>query len=124
MRKNVMKNKKMQQLIDIIENKQTEIYVTLRNENTGEYFSYPVEHDIYALTGGNDANEELTVTAPLPLTGYEAGVYQVYFYIKDVDSEKHILLANEQDETEYGYEVGKIEVESWEQYFDDVISGR
>lgn len=104
--------------------KETEIYITLRNENTGEYFSYPVEHDIYALTGGNDAKEQMTVSACVPLTGYDAGVYRVYFYMKDVDSDKHILLANEQDETEYGYEVGKIEVESWEKYLDDVISGR
>ena len=38
------------------------------------------------------------------------GRYEVYFFMEDQDTGRSILMANEEEEEEYGYRIGRIVV--------------
>ena len=49
-----------------------------------------------------------TAYAEVPAGELSKSDYTVYFSIEHQDTGRHILLANEQDEEEYGYRIGTI----------------
>ncbi len=91
------------------------LYLVVQHEESGMQRMYTMDGDIRQLTGGREHDEVLTLHKDISLDGYSEGSYKIYFYILDVDSGKHIQLANEQDETRYGYSIGEIKVETKEE---------
>lgn len=91
--------------------KDTEVYMVIYNEESGQATSYRINQDIRKLSGGNDADKSLTVHKEISMSGFESGEYSVYFYIRCPENGVHIQLANEQDEEEYGYRIGQIWIE-------------
>ncbi len=88
-----------------------ELYAVISNAEGTLVRTYPIDADVRVLTGGNQAEQLLPVQAVIELSGYEAGEYNVYFYIQDPASGKRILLANEQEEETLGYKVGHLNIE-------------
>ncbi len=89
--------------------KKPKINLILYNENKGEVLSKEIPGDITSLTGGEDAQMCQTVYAEVPASELSKSEYTVYFSVEDSDTGERILLANEQDEEEYGYRIGTIE---------------
>ena len=89
--------------------KKPKINLILYNENKGEVLSKEIPSDITSLTGGEDAQMCQTVYAEVPASELSKSEYTVYFSVEDSDTGERILLANEQDEEEYGYRIGTIE---------------
>lgn len=90
--------------------KQPKVYLVLRNENGKTEIRYELEQDVRVLVGGNEWEEQLTLKESIGLVGVEPGAYQLYFYMEDPGTEKHIQLANEQDEDVYGYYIGSLQL--------------
>lgn len=90
--------------------KETRINLTLYNEEEEELLSKEMACDIRSLTGGEDAKMCRTVYAEIPVSALSKSEYTVCFSIEDRDTGKRILLANEQDEEEYGYPIGVVNV--------------
>jgi len=90
--------------------KEPEINIVLYNEEKDELMSKEVSYDIRKLAGGEEAGMCQTVYAEIPVSELSKSDYIVYFSIEDPDSGKHILLANEQDEEEYGYRIGVVKM--------------
>jgi len=91
--------------------RQPEIYCVVSDADGTEIRSFEIQEDVRILTGGNETEKLLTISKDISLTGFEAGAYNVYFYMKDTASGKQILLANEQDEEVLGYKLGQITIE-------------
>lgn len=85
-----------------------DLLFTLRNEEDGSVRSFPAEHHLEELTGGNDAVS--TVSVDIPLDGLKKGVYRLCLSLTDPDSGDPILLANTQDSGPDGYLLGDIEI--------------
>lgn len=99
---------------------ETDVWIILKETDSGIVHYYPVDCDPGVLTGGNDAEQSYTVHAELALHGKAAGEYEIYFDIRDVASGERIFLANEQDPGVCGYRVGTAEltpVKEWKEYF-------
>lgn len=88
------------------------LYIVLHNEAEMVSNIYQLEDDVRVLSGGNDRETVLTVGKDISLAGLDEGEYSVFFFLKDPSTEKHIQLAIEQEETEYGYYVGALRIES------------
>ena len=88
-----------------------EIRMLLVNESTGQIYSIKLEQDLRSLTGGNDTDQIEVLHGVFPLNGLEKTDYNVYFYVKDIDSGWHIQFANEQEEMEYGYRLGTVKLQ-------------
>ena len=97
----------------------TRLRVLLYNEAEDSLHSYGMEGDVRTLSGGNDADELLTVHTVIPLAGKLPGDLTVYFDIWDVASNQRIQLANEQDPEVYGYRIGEVSLESVEQLWEE-----
>ena len=91
--------------------RQPEIYCVISDADGTEIRSFGIQEDVRVLTGGNETEKLLTISRDISLTGFEAGEYNVYLYMKDTASGKQILLANEQDEEVLGYRLGQITME-------------
>lgn len=88
----------------------TELTVTVKNQNTGEIREYPVPAELRTLTGGTKAEELLTLKGTISLSGYKAGTYEVFFSVKEADSGLVLEFANEQELQKYGYQLGSFTV--------------
>ena len=84
------------------------INLVLYNEKKGEILSKEMSCDIRNLVGGEDAQMCQTAYAEVPAGELSKSDYTVYLSIEHQDTGRHILLANEQDEEEYGYRIGTI----------------
>lgn len=99
--------------------RETEIRVLLYNQEKDILYSYGIEEDIRILTGGNDTGALQTLHTDISLSGEQPGEWKVFFEIKDVNSGQRILMANEQDAQEYGYQIGEVSIGSIEQLLDE-----
>lgn len=88
--------------------KEPRMEVILYNEEEGQMPPVEMECDIRKLVGAEEAQEVQTARASISLDGLERGEYEVYFRMEDPDTGKTILMANEEEEKEYGYEIGSI----------------
>ncbi len=93
--------------------KEAHMNVVLENNATGETRAYRLPQDIRKLTGGNESEKLLNVESRISLNGLEAGEYTLYFHVKDVDSDKQLLFANEQEKEKLGYEIGTLTIEPY-----------
>lgn len=75
--------------------------------DTGEVFSYPFSDDSRFWTPGNSA--ELSVS--LPFRELEKGTYTVYFQMTDPSLQREIIPANTFSHSEYGYQIGSLELD-------------
>ncbi len=66
--------------------------------------------DMKSLAGGEEADCQQSAYAEIPVSELSKADYTVYFSIEDSDTGKHIMLANEQDEEEYGYCIGTVQI--------------
>lgn len=94
--------------------KNPNVYLVIHEENKDISYTYELPDDVRVLAGGNDKEDVLTIHTDIALEDFEEGKYTIYFYMQDLDSGYHIQLANEQEETEWGYLIGEMEVESKE----------
>lgn len=72
--------------------------------------TYEMKGSLCELTGGNEAEQTVTLRADLPVDEMKQTKYEVYFSLTDSRTGDRILLANEQDMEEYGYGIGSIEL--------------
>ena len=90
--------------------KETKINLILYREDEEKLLSKEMTCDLSGLSGGEEAEECQTAYAEIPVSELSQSEYTVYFSIEDLDTGKHILLANEQDVEEYGYRIGTVQV--------------
>ena len=90
--------------------KDTESKLLLYSEEKSELFTYDVLGNLSALAGGAEADVPLALHLDIPVKDLSRTRYTVYFLIKDIDSGKYIVLANEQMAELMGYPVGTIEI--------------
>ena len=64
--------------------------------------------DIRMLVGAEEASAVQTAYARISLEDLGRGDYEVYFRMEDPATGESIQMANEQEEREYGYYIGKI----------------
>ena len=91
--------------------KEPEAYLVMRHKETNAVTFYSLDSDIRSLYGGNAAEKLLSLEQEFSLAGYGAGIYELFFYLKDTDSGCYIEFANEQELKEYGYFLGSFVVE-------------
>lgn len=80
------------------------------DKDQGGHLTYEMSGDLRRLSGGNEKDKTLTLRADIPLEELLHVKYEVYFVLTDPCTGARILLANEQDIGEYGYEIGTIEL--------------
>lgn len=90
--------------------KETQINLTLYSEDEEKLLSKEMTCDLSGLSGGKEAEACQTAYVEIPVSELSKSEYTVYFSIEDLDTGKHILLANEQDVEEYGYRIGTVQV--------------
>ncbi len=97
---------------------EADVWIILKDKESGSVHYYEADSDLRELTGGNDSDLLSTVHMELPLAGKPAGEYEIYFDIKDIASKERILLANEQNPEEHGYQVGTVKLEPTETFWE------
>lgn len=100
--------------------REPDIYIVLRNQNSGTSYVYEAEGNVRELVGGTEKEKTLTIQNNILLTGYTEGNYSVYFYLMDPTTGWHIQLANNSEETQWGYFLGDIEIGSLRNVFEDI----
>ncbi len=101
--------------------KPEEVYLQIVNVETKASQSYLLETDLSKLSGGNEDETILPIIYEQKLTGFNEGTYEIYFWIKDVDSATPIYLGNEQEMEEYGYKIGTIHIEGLRESIDKFL---
>lgn len=87
------------------------IKLILYDEKDGQYPPIEMKCDVQKLVGGEEAELTERAEAKLTLGELQRGEYEVYFHMEDPDTGKSILLANEEEEEEYGYHIGSISLQ-------------
>lgn len=88
-----------------------ELRLLIRKEgDEEELFSCSIEEQLSRLAGGNEAEMSLSLKKEVSLAELSEGRYGIYFAMIDPASQTHIQLANQQNEEEYGYCLGFIEL--------------
>ena len=90
--------------------RQAKVCVSVTDEAGAVCYTDEWEEELLNLSGGNEDDRELALTAAVPLRGFESGTYRVYINLSDADSGEQILFANEADATENGYCLGEVAV--------------
>jgi hypothetical protein len=93
--------------------KKPELMLKIRSRETNEEYNYILKDDLRLLTGGQDANQTLTISETLSIKELKEDVYDIFFYIKDEDSDSYIELANEQEMQNSGYKIGEFQVKEY-----------
>lgn len=96
--------------------KEADARIILRDEAEGRSLAYEFSQDVRELKGGNHSDETKGFSIDIPLRGEQEGHFDVYFEITDKTTGERLLFANEQDQTEYGYSIGSVDLESIEEY--------
>ncbi len=84
--------------------------VILYSKKDGQLPPVDMSCDIRKLAGAEEAEAVQTASARISLDELERGDYEVYFRIEDPDTGQPILMANEEEEKEYGYDIGSINI--------------
>lgn len=88
-----------------------ELKLLIRKEESEEApLIYPMEGQLCCLEGGEEADTVLSLRKEISLEQLSEGKYGIYFAVMDSFSQTHIKLANEQNEKEYGYCLGFIQL--------------
>lgn len=87
-----------------------EVSLILYDQEEDKYLSYEVKGNLLNLSGGNESGKTVTLKADIAIKELTDGKYDIYFLITDSGTGRQILLANEQDAEEYGYNIGSIEL--------------
>lgn len=82
-----------------------EASVMLVSAKTGEGTSVPLNADLRSIGGG----DKKTFTAKLPIKESEQGEYLIYFSVKDKASGQTVLLGNNNEITNNGYLLGRLQ---------------
>lgn len=90
---------------------ETRTMVTLVDEQNDSVLSYPIDQELYVLSGGVDREDTLTLSVDIPFCEIVEKEYAVYFSIMDLVTGDPILLANTEECGQYGYRIGKF---SWQ----------
>lgn len=88
--------------------KEPRIKLILYSDQDGQRPPIDMKCDIRQLAGAEEADAIRTAYARIPLDEMEKGDYEVYFRMEDPDAGMPILMANEEEEKEYGYDIGSI----------------
>lgn len=88
--------------------KESKINIVLCREDKDELLEKEMTGSVINLAGGEESDIVQTVQAEIPVSDLSKAEYKVFFFIEDLDTEKHIELANEQEEEEYGYCIGTV----------------
>ena len=102
--------------------REPQIQLFLYNRKKGELRSYEIQEELGELVGGREADRLLNIRADIDLSKLMKGKYEIYFLLVDPDTGRHILLANEQEEKQYGYFLGSVELQNGIQYMIDCFS--
>ena len=100
--------------------RETRARITLYDRANGREYGYDMTDlpDIRSLSGGDQAEEQITLSGEVPLDGQPAGTLEVYFSLYDVLAGEMIYFGNEQEPNEMGYCIGMLELgepeELWE----------
>lgn len=84
----------------------------LYDEAGNELYTSEIPHNIAGLSGGNSLDELEVLHIELPLQQLKEGQYELYLYLEDVSTGKHIAFAVEQAESARGYQLGTIEIKN------------
>ena len=88
--------------------KEPTINVVLYREKDGELLEKEMSCAVRKLTGGEESDMVQDAQVEIPVSELTKTEYRVYFFVEDLDTGKHIELANEQDEEAYGYCIGTV----------------
>lgn len=91
--------------------KEPEVSVVFYNGEERSLLSYELSGSLHELAGGKESEESVTLHTDVGVDELKKGTYEVYFSIVDPDSGKHIQLANEEEEEQYGYRIGAVRLE-------------
>ena len=78
------------------------------NEKTAEIITVAVEDSLSELVGGNSAKLCKKIRTDVDVSEIPPGKYILYLVLADPATGRHIQLANEQEEEEYGYRLGEL----------------
>ncbi len=88
-----------------------ELKLLIRKEGSEEAPQvYPIEGRLCCLAGGEEAETVLSLRKEISLEQLSEGRYGIYFTLVDPSSQTHIKLANQQNEEEYGYCLGFVQL--------------
>lgn len=90
--------------------REPKIRIILQNEANNELQVYPVSQILKDLSGGDEAEKTKKLSVKIPFEKLAGKKYTVYFSMVDPDLGEHILLGNEENEEQYGYRIGTIEL--------------
>ena len=62
------------------------------------------------LVGGEERDALQMAGVKIAVDELKRGRYEVYFFMEDQDTGRSILMANKEEEEEYGYRIGRIVV--------------
>lgn len=100
--------------------RETRAKITLYDRDSGREYRYDMDSipDIRSLSGGDQAEEQITLSGEVPVGGQPGGVLEVYFALYDILAGEMIYFGNEQEPCEMGYCIGTLELgepeELWE----------
>lgn len=88
--------------------KETKINMVLYREDNGELLEKEMSCAVRKLTGGEESDMVQNTQVEISVSELTKTEYRIYFFVEDLDTGKHIELANEQDEEAYGYCIGTV----------------
>lgn len=88
--------------------KPAKIRMILYDEKNDAVLIYPIDQELRALSGGSKKEDALTLSVDISLRELSEREYTVYFSVVDLETGERILLANEEDEGSYGYQIGRV----------------
>lgn len=88
--------------------KEAKVRMIVYDKKNDRLYTYPVGQKLQSLAGGDAADDILTLSADIPFEKYAEKEYVIYFSVSDADTGEPVLLANKEDEEQYGYRIGRV----------------
>ena len=89
--------------------REPDVNLILYNVEDQKVFRQKISCSLRKLAGGGNRKQSLTIRTDIELDQISEGRYEVYLEMIDPATGKHIQLANEQGEEQYGYLIGRLE---------------
>ncbi len=90
--------------------KTPKIKLILYSEEEGQLPPMEMSCAVDQLVGGEERDALQMAGVKIVVDELKRGRYEVYFFMEDQDTGRSILMANEEEEEEYGYRIGRIVV--------------